>query len=461
MHITIIHLVSLVLTLISIVILGIYASRKVKSAEDFCVGGRSSSASMVAGTIAGTTIGGASTIGTAQLAYSVGLSAWWFTLGMGLGCLLMVFFYAKPLRKSKLDTVPQYLVLHYGKAAGPFSSISASLGIFFSVVASTLSAVHLLSTVFNLSPAVSSIITVLITVSYVFFGGVWGTGIIGVVKIAILYLTLLVGSLLAFHGLGGLKGLYTTFPAYPWFSMMGRGFWVDAGSLLSLIVGMLSTQTYIQALYAAKDVNTARNGALIATIMTIPVGLLVVLVGLFMYVKEPGIAPIDALPLFFIHYLPDWLGGIAIGGLLLSCVGSAAGLALGIGTMVSHDLVTDIFGCRDSKSLLMINRGVVLLVTIGAALFSFVNLKSQVLQWNYLSMGLRGAGICIPFSLAVLYPGHLSPRWAIGAIIAGTVITVGWKFLTSSSLDPLFPGLLCSACVVGVGMIYPKFGNKN
>ena len=41
----------------------------------------------------GTLVGGASTIGTAQLAYSFGFSAWWFTLGAGLGCVMLAAFY--------------------------------------------------------------------------------------------------------------------------------------------------------------------------------------------------------------------------------------------------------------------------------------------------------------------------------------------------------------------------------
>jgi len=456
MQITLIHLVFLVITLTSVILLGLYSSRKIKSAEDFSLGGRSSSTAMVAGTIAGTAIGGASTIGTAQLAYSVGLSAWWFTLGVGLGCLTILLFYARPLRKYKLDTVPQYLALHYGKSAGPFSSIVATLGIFFSIVASSLSAMHLLSAIFNISPALSAFITTFITVGYVFFGGVKGTGLIGIVKVAILYLTLLVGGYISYYGLGGFSGIHATFPPYPWFSMNVRGFWVDSGNLLSLIVGMLTTQTYIQALYAAKDVETARKGTLAATLVTIPVGLLVVLIGLFMHVQEPGITPIDALPLFVIHYLPSWLGGIALGGLLLTSIGSSAGLCLGVGTMFSHDIAVEIFKCRDSKTLLKINRSVVLLAAAGASLFSYCNLNSQVLQWNYLSMGLRGAGICIPFSLAVLYPGHLSSKWAIAAMVSGTIITISWKYFTASSLDPLFPGLFCSAGVCLVGMVYPR-----
>ena len=69
------------ITVFLFVLCGVYSGRRVKTAEDFTVSGKRAGGLMVAGTILGTMIGGASTIGTAQMAFAGGLSAWWFTLG--------------------------------------------------------------------------------------------------------------------------------------------------------------------------------------------------------------------------------------------------------------------------------------------------------------------------------------------------------------------------------------------
>ena len=53
-----------------------------------------------------------------------------------------------------------------------------------------------------------------------------------------------------------------------------------------------------------------------------------------MRISHPDIAPILALPVFLMEHLPSTIAGIGIGGLLLSVVGSIAGLTLGIGTMM-------------------------------------------------------------------------------------------------------------------------------
>jgi SSS family solute:Na+ symporter len=228
---------------------------------------------------------------------------------------------------------------------------------------------------------------------------------------------------------------------------------LELGSLLSLIVGILSTQTYIQAVYAASDTKTARTGSLVAAAMTIPVGLPSVLVGMYMSLYYPGITPIDALPLFIINNLPDWLGGLAIGGLILSTIGSAAGLALGIGTMLSRDIVSGVFHYTNDLGLLWVNRSIVLLIAFIATFFAFSNMNSLVLDWGILSMSLRGSSIILPLSFAIFFPGKLSPRWAIISMLIGAVIALLTKLFYPSGLDPLFASLLASMVVILFGVI--------
>jgi len=451
MQLTTVHLFSLVITLALVTLVGLFAACKVKTNTDFTVGGRSSGTFLIAGTIIGTIVGGASTIGTAQLAFSVGLSAWWFTLGAGIALIVMAMFYAKPLRASGLQTIPQYLVMNYGPPAGPITSLTSSIGIFFSIVANILSATPLLVAIFGFSTPQAAGMVFFLIVAYVFFGGVWGTGLVGIVKAVLIYITLVAAGLISYWEMGGVTGFLQAFPYQPWFNLFGRGLWVDAGSGLSLLVGTLSTQTYIQAVYSAKDVQTARRGAMVAAMITLPTGIPAVMVGLFMRAHHPEIASIDALPLFIINYLPPWLGGVAIGTLLLAAVGAAAGLALGVGTMLSGDIVGLWLKKRQGSSVLWITRLTVLLTTLLATLFTFGNLTSLVLQWNFLSMGLRGAGIFLPLTAAVFFPGRVAAREAVWSMAAGAGVALIWKLIFPEGIDPLYAGLIVSGLFLLLG----------
>ena len=92
MNLTTHHAAIILLTVALVIGIGIYHSRSIKSAAGYSVGGRSAGVPLVAGSIAGTVVGGGATIGTAQLAFNFGLSAWWFTLGSGIAFILMGLF---------------------------------------------------------------------------------------------------------------------------------------------------------------------------------------------------------------------------------------------------------------------------------------------------------------------------------------------------------------------------------
>ena len=456
MNLSIVHIISLILTLVATILPGIIAARKIKSADDYNVGGRRAGVGMVAGSIIGTIVGGAATMGTAQLGFKLGLTAWWFTLGSGIALIIMAIFYAVPLRRSSLTTVSEFLVNNYGKVAGPFTSISASAGIFFSIVASTLTALSLVAGLFNVSIETSGVIVLLLTVAIVFFGGISGAGMAGILKILLIFGTIFVGGIISYLDMGQWQGLKAAFPEYPWFSLFGRGVEDGLFSLVSMIVGVISTQTYVQSIFSAKDSKTAAAGCITAALVVIPVGLPSVMIGMFMSKMHPEINSIDALPMYLVTYLPEWLGGIGLGAILISAMGSLSGLALGVGTMISRDLVKNIWKSANSTNLLWASRISVLLVTICAIVFVFFHLDSSVLEWNYLSMALRGSGIFLPLTFAVFFPGKVNRKFGIMAIIGGIVVACLWKYIAPWKINGLFPALACNLLFLVPGLLVKK-----
>jgi len=448
-----VHLSSLVVTIIIVIGSGIYSARKVKSAEGYSLAGRSSGATLIAGSIAGTVIGGGATVGTAQLAFSLGFTAWWFTLGSGIGFILMGLFYARPLRSTGLETIPQYLVLNYGKMSGPLASVIASIGILFSAVASCLPGILIIAAIFGITPWPAALILMILVAAYVFFGGMKGAGVSGIMKLIIIWITLFVAGATAVIALRDMPNFAMAFPPQPWFSLFGKGIWAGLGNLFSLIVGILCTQTYIQAIFSASDSRTAAVGAFVAALVVIPVGLPSIAVAMFMHATHPEVSPILVLPIYLLQYQPAWLGGMGVAGILLSLVGSIGGLALGIGTMVSKDLCYELLHITTNKTVLWVNRITVLFVIFIASLIAIVNLNSQVLGWNYMSMALRGAGVFLPLTLAIFAPGRLTPGWAISSMVLSTVSAIISAVILHLPIDPLFIGIAVSAMTIMVGLI--------
>lgn len=453
MEITYVHIVGLVGTIMIVIGSGIYSARNVKSAEGYSLGGRSAGTILISGSIAGTVVGGGATVGTAQLAYSVGLSAWWFTLGAGIGFILLGLFYARPLRSTGLETIPQYLVLNYGKMAGPLASVIASIGILFSAVASCLPGIQIIAVIFGLTSWTAALILIILVVAYVFFGGMRGAGVSGMMKLIIIWLTLFAAGGTACFSLYEMRDFGMSFPQVPWFSLFGNGAWQTMGNLFSLIVGIICTQTYIQAIFSASDSRIAAVGAFAAALVVIPVGLPSIAIAMFMHVHHPNILPILALPMYLVQYQPAWLGGIGLAGIMLSLIGSIAGLALGIGTMVSKDICYELLDIRKTEKVLWINRSTVVSVTLMACFIAIINLESNVLDWNYMSMALRGGGIFIPLTLAIFRPGILTPSWAVTSMVLSTVAGIVGKTMLHLAINPLFIGIGFSAVVIVIGII--------
>lgn len=439
-------------TIALVIAVGLYAARSIHSAEGFSLNGRSAGAPLVAGTIAGTCVGGGATVGTAQLAFSLGLSAWWFTLGTGIALILMGLFYAGPLRRTALETIPQFLGICYGKPAGVFSSLVSSIGIFFSAVASTLPGLHLIAAVFGVGHGKAALFLVALVAGYVFFGGMKSAGVGGVLKMLILWLSLCFAGIAAWQGLPEIT--VNTPLKEGTLSLMSAGAESIAAGLLSLIVGILSTQSYIQAIFSAANPRTAAVGAFTAALIVIPVGLPCSIIGVYMHAAAPDIAPILALPAYLFTHAGVFIGSVAMGGIVLSLVGSIGGLSLGIGTMLSHDVFAPFFAVTREKRLLLLHRLTVLLVMGLAALFALFAIDSEVLVWNYLSMALRGGGIFLPLTAAVFLPGRLSPGRAVASMLLSTAAAAA-AIVCKSSIHPLFIGLITSAA-----LILPKLCKK-
>lgn len=418
---------------------------------DFALSGRRASARGVSGILLGALVGGASTVGTAQMAYLHGLSAWWFTLGGGLGCLVAGLFFARPLRRAHIVTIPQYLGQHYGVPTAAVALAGSTIGTFLSVLAQFLSGTALLRSVLPLGNGAAALLLGLLVTAFLFVGGLRSYGAVGSAKIVFLAFSLALCGGAAFLQGATPGALLRDLPALPYFSLFGRGMSQDLGAAVSLVVGVLSTQIYLQAFFAARDEATARRGALWSALIMPPLGLFAIWVGLTLRRSGVTIDPAQALPHFLRTAFPPALGGALWGGIFITVLGSAAGLVFGIATNVVQDLLI----ARTSRdfsgeTLLGLHRGAVVGVLGAAALLSLGVSRSLILDWSYVSMGLRGAGTVFPLVLAVLRPGSLSGAWALASSLGGlaTVLVVP---LTPWTVEPLFAGLLVSGVLALAG----------
>ena len=489
-----VHLAGVVATVALLLAISWWSGRRVKDARTFITGGNSGSW-MVCGAMLGTLAGGQSTIGTAQLAFCYGLSAWWFTIGAGLGAMVLGLFYVGPLRRSGCTTLLEVVSREYGRKAETVGSILFLIGIFISIMSQVLSSSAMIGSLFGISTVWASILGAVLIMLMVLFGGIRSAGMGGIVKLVLLYLCSLAAGIVVWNFAGGLSGLRDGVDAvyqsqslahfngltdvesihHRYGSPFARGVFKDLGGCLSLVLGVVCTQSYAQCIWSAASTPKARNGALLCALFMPIIGAACTLVGIYMrghYVTADefkslqaagetlpaGLGVIEnsaqAFPAFILRHLPAWLGGLMLGTMLINILGCGSGLSLGAATILVRDVYGNFkrrMGMTSSPLSQLAQTRLSIVAILTAAVIATLLFRSTFINdLGFLSLGLRAVAILFPLCLALWMPGRFSPNRVLLSMPVGVAALLLANF-TSLPGDAVYYGLIASLVILLTG----------
>ncbi len=412
---TILYKITFIIIFTFVTLLAIRQS-KVMSVSDFSVADRSLKFTGVSWVIIGTLVGGISTIGTVQTAYTHGISACIFTFGSSISCFLLGCFFAKALREEGVVTVSEYLGKYFGQRFRYYSSALSSTGMFIHVVGQFLASIAILQSVFGFGDLLSVVFTMILIGVFVVTGGISGAGLIGRIKFFMLYLIMAISAALALFKGGGLQQIISQLPHDAnMLNFTGYGIKSAVIDIFSMVVGVLSTQIYLQAIFSAKDVQQARNGAFLSAVVIPPIGVLGIIVGLYLRANFPEVADnaAQALPFFFFQSFPPVIAAFFAAGLLLIVLGTGAGLVLGVTTNIYCDFLSSPQGFLKKIPAVRQLRAITSLVLLLASILVFTGLDSTILKWSYMSMGLRGSAVFAGLFILVFFKKYYQSRWIL------------------------------------------------
>ena len=457
------------------------AGRNVKDAHGFTIGGNSGSW-MVCGALLGTLAGGQSTIGTAQLAFCYGLSAWWFTIGAGLGSLVLGLLYAGPLRRSGCTTLLEVVSREYGRKAETVGSVLFLIGIFISIMSQVLSSSAMIGSLFGIPTLWASVAGAVLIMLMVLYGGISSAGVGGIAKLILLYLCSLAAGIVVWHVAGGMAGLRDGIDAvyqsptladvngltdaesihHRYGSMFARGIFKDLGGCLSLMLGVVCTQSYAQCIWSAASTPKARRGAVLCSLFMPIIGAACTLVGIYMrghYVTADELAALQAagealpdglgviensaqaFPAFILQHLPAWLGGLMLGTMLINILGCGSGLSLGAATILVRDVYGNLSRGKSSglSPLTQTRLSIVGILTV-AVIATLIFHSSFINDLGFLSLGLRAVAILFPLSFALWLPGRFKASRVLLSMAVGVAAMLLAKFTTLPG-DAVYYGL--------------------
>lgn len=488
------HLLGVVLTVLVLLVVSMLSGRGIKDESGFTTGGKAGSW-MVCGAFMTTLAGGQSTVGTAQMAFSFGLSAWWFTLGAALGGAVLAIFYAGPLRRSGCTTLLELVRREYGRKVETVGSLLFLIGIFISIVSQVLTSSAMIGSLFSMSVLSSLIVGALLIMLFVLFGGIRSAGAGGIVKLVLLFFGCLATGIIVWRMAGGadaimqslnqvfrsptladLNGITDAESIHRRYgNMLARGAMKDLGGCLSLVLGVVSTQTYAQCIWSGATTQKARRGALYCAFCIPLIGAACTLVGIYMrghYITSDELAALQqagetlpagigviehsaqAFPAFILHHLSPWFGGIMLGALLINILGCGSGLMLGASTIVVRDLVNNVqrklHTDQPRLSLLLQTRITIVVLLIVAVIVASTFRGAFINDLGFLSLGLRAVVIVFPLSFALWQPGRFSPVWVLWSMPVGTAAMLLANALSLPG-DAVYYGLVVSLVMILLG----------
>jgi SSS family solute:Na+ symporter len=396
----------------------------------------------------GSIIGGASTVGTAQMAYNRGIGAIWFIFGISAASIILGLLYSKQVDNKLSETIPQIIGNTYGKKARTCSSMLLSAGMFIHINGQIIACSALFTAVLGMNADVTAFIVVSLLVVYVVFGGFWGSTMVGAVKTVLLYGTSIICGFILIFNMNGISDITFALPKEPWFNIFSGGVSSDLASGFATIVGVLSTQTYFQAIMAGKNSKISRWSAFLTAFLVFPVGVVCTMIGMYMRVHYPNIAASEAFPLFITKHLHPIIGGVSIATVLISSIATGAGLTLGIATMFVRDVYKRVIDTKASdRKQLIVLRGTIVLIGVMTLVVVINNKDSMILEWGFLSMVFRATPIFIPIIGAMFFKDKLRPEIGIYGVLAGPIASTIWILLGFEKISSIYIGLVVSGLI--------------
>lgn len=431
-----IPLIVVILYVIMLLGISIIVSRKSKKdGEDFLLYKGKNNTMITAVTIAGLAIGGASTIGISENAFSVGLSAGWYNVAWAFGAICASFTVVKKLRKSGFNTVTKLVQSIYDEKAGVMMTIAMIL-IQCTIIAlqyiaggSILSS--LLPGVFDIKTA--TFFSFLIFMLIGFVGGMGSASLSNILNISLIYIGVIVSAVLVLFNQGGweaAQAMASSTPDVPYMSLTsGMGIPAIIAWMIVMVGNTNSVQGAVQIGLTSRDDKSAVNGFRIGALMMIPIGFLCAMLGVASKALIPNVEATQALPMIIMS-LPPVMAGLTLSGLWAADMSTACSMLIGCSTTVSHDVFFKTkLGEKMKDKSFIVNKIIILAVGI----FTYI-LSSQ------LGTILSAMKVCLSMSIGssiIVVVGLWCPRFA--GKNAGFFTIVSSVLAAGSWL--IFPGL--------------------
>ncbi|MCP4750454.1 MAG: sodium:solute symporter family protein [Proteobacteria bacterium] len=447
------------LYLLILIGIGYYASRKVKGTEDYTIAGRRLGYPVMLGTLIGTAIGAAATVGKAGKAYDVGFALFVATLAYGIGLILFGFI-APTIRKIEIWTIPDALALRYGNSMRIVTAVVMVLAV-IALFGGQLIAVGLAVTSvladFGITYTQAILGAGLIMVLYTIMGGLLAVAYTDLLQTLIMLVC--IGILLPIFIIQDVGGASVAFDLLK----PGEGnFW--GGLTVVYIISLflidipfcLVDPSLWQRASAAKDSSMIRKSVFITSGIYFYWSFIAVFMGVMAAHLFPGLAGTSggvdsAIPLMVTKYMPAVLKGICLAAMMAIMMSTADTALLISGTTFSWDILRAFRPQTEDKTLLICARVFILVIGVLGVIFA-LNMKG-IFDILLLAFAIFVSGIFVPTMCALFWKKATKSGALVSAIVASVAVVILYGLKLSNMLPNWIEPIIISIALSLILMV--------
>lgn len=446
------------------VAVGLWASRRIHTTEDFVLAGRKLPMALATMVTFATWFGSETMMGAPSHFLEGGfLSVIEEPFGAALCLVLVGVFFAKTFYRWNIITFCDFFLIRFGRAS-EFVSAIMIIPSYFGWVAAQFVAMGIVGQViFGLPMATGIWVGALLVALYTLTGGMWSISITDFLHNIILIIGLIVLAVILFTKTGGIEAVTSqqppdffrftpkevTFQSYAEYIAA----WITIG------LGSIPQQDVFQRVMSSKDADTAVKSSILSGFLYLTVALLPLFIALASKSLYPELMQGDTkmiIPSMVLKHAPVWIQILFFGALISALLSTSSGAILAPSAVLGENIVKPYFPTLTDRQLLTVIRCGVVLVTLASILMA--QYRQDIFELVSESSALSLVSLFVPLTFG-LYWKRAAPAGCLAAMLMGLGVWLTCEYVWKTT----FPALLYGVSASLIGMIigsyaYPKKG---
>jgi solute:Na+ symporter, SSS family len=445
-----------------VIVIGIKFGRKTTNDEvDFLLAGRSLTLPVFIMTLVSTWYGGI--LGVGEFSYRYGISNW-FLQGVPYYFFAAIFalILAKKIRATNLISVPDKLEQAYDKKTAVLGSVltfilmtPAPYILMFSV---------LFQMMFGWSFLISTVVTAIAVLSYLYFGGFRSDVSTDVFEFFMMFIGFAVIIPFAYFQFGGIEFLKANLPPMH-LKWHGGNSWQFIVVWFFIALWTLVDPSFYQRCYAAKDGKTAQRGILISIIFWFIFDAMTSVAGLYARAALPNLSnPVMAFPQLADNILPPVAKGLFFVGMLATMMSTLNTLGLVSAQTLGRDIAWRLLKKNRRQDFVTWFTKIGLVISFIFSVAIALIIPSVIKIW-YTIGTIVIPGLIVPLVTSYFSRIKMRTNFAFLSMLLGCGGSAVWfvmGYINSDTqlyplgIEPMYPGLILSV----IPLILDKFVSR-